>query len=113
MCLEDPYIAIYEYPLHCWQYLSNPSTKPAPPLHSLPQVKCPECRAEHRIPYNGIQSFPANVTLQRFLEAQIEITGEAPDPHTGNHVLFQYRLVIQETSYLHNLDFPLERYSPL
>jgi len=47
------------------------------------QVKCPECRAEHRIPYNGIQGFPANVTLQRFLEAQIEITGETPDPHTG------------------------------
>ena len=47
------------------------------------QVKCPECRAEHRVPYNGIQGFPANVTLQRFLDAHIEITGEAPDPHTG------------------------------
>jgi len=47
------------------------------------QVKCPECRAEHRVPYNGIQGFPANVTLQRFLDAQLEITGEAPDPHTG------------------------------
>ncbi|ROT62087.1 putative RING finger protein nhl-1 [Penaeus vannamei] len=46
-------------------------------------VKCPECRAEHRIPYNGVQGFPSNVTLQRFLEAHIEITGEAPDPHTG------------------------------
>ncbi|KAB7498365.1 RING finger protein nhl-1 [Armadillidium nasatum] len=47
------------------------------------QVKCPECRAEHRIPYNGVQGFPSNVTLQRFLEAHIEITGEAPDPFTG------------------------------
>lgn len=47
------------------------------------QVKCPECRAEHRIPYNGVQGFPSNVTLQRFLEAHIEITGETPDPHTG------------------------------
>ncbi|KAK8739439.1 hypothetical protein OTU49_003636 [Cherax quadricarinatus] len=45
------------------------------------QVKCPECRAEHRIPYNGVQGFPSNVTLQRFLEAHIEITGETPDPH--------------------------------
>merc|ERR1712038_1426593 len=27
------------------------------------QVKCPECRAEHRIPYNGIQGFPTNYTL--------------------------------------------------
>uniref|UniRef100_A0A1B0AGZ7 RING-type domain-containing protein n=1 Tax=Glossina pallidipes TaxID=7398 RepID=A0A1B0AGZ7_GLOPL len=25
------------------------------------QVKCPECRAEHRIPYNGVQAFPTNV----------------------------------------------------
>jgi hypothetical protein len=28
------------------------------------QVKCPECRAEHRIPYNGIEGFPTNYTLQ-------------------------------------------------
>merc|ERR1712080_729549 len=32
------------------------------------QVKCPECRAEHRIPYNGIQGVPTNYTLQKFLE---------------------------------------------
>ncbi|CAH1104282.1 unnamed protein product [Psylliodes chrysocephalus] len=47
------------------------------------QVKCPECRAEHRIPYNGVQGFPTNVTLQRFLELHIEITGELPDPTSG------------------------------
>lgn len=47
------------------------------------QVKCPECRAEHRIPYNGVQAFPTNVTLQRFLELHIEITGELPDPTSG------------------------------
>ena len=39
------------------------------------QVKCPECRAEHRIPYNGIQGFPTNYTLQKFLELHAEITG--------------------------------------
>merc|ERR1712066_915877 len=43
------------------------------------QVKCPECRAEHRIPYNGIQGFPTNYTLTRFLELHSEITGELPD----------------------------------
>jgi len=43
------------------------------------QVKCPECRAEHRIPYNGIQGFPTNYTLQKFLELHSEITGELPD----------------------------------
>lgn len=45
------------------------------------QVKCPECRAEHRIPYNGIQGFPTNFTLQKFLELHAEITGELPDPN--------------------------------
>ncbi|KRT86449.1 zinc finger protein [Oryctes borbonicus] len=47
------------------------------------QVKCPECRAEHRIPYQGVQGFPTSVTLQRFLELHIEITGELPDPNSG------------------------------
>ena len=41
------------------------------------QVKCPECRAEHRIPYNGIEGFPTNVTLQRFLELHADITGKS------------------------------------
>ena len=39
------------------------------------QVKCPECRAEHRIPYNGIQGFPTNYTLTKFLELHADITG--------------------------------------
>jgi hypothetical protein len=50
---------------------------------ALLQVKCPECRAEHRIPYQGVQGYPTNVTLQRFLELHIEITGELPDPTSG------------------------------
>ncbi|KAL1430974.1 hypothetical protein MTO96_014393 [Rhipicephalus appendiculatus] len=44
------------------------------------QIKCPECRAEHRIPYNGVQTFPTNVTLMRFLELHRDITGEEPEP---------------------------------
>ena len=40
------------------------------------QVKCPECRAEHRIPYNGIQGFPTNNTLVKFLDLHAEITGK-------------------------------------
>lgn len=44
------------------------------------QIKCPECRAEHRIPFQGIQSYPTNVTLQRFLELHQSITGEEPEP---------------------------------
>lgn len=54
----------------------------------LVQVKCPECRAEHRIPYQGVQAFPTNVTLQRFLELRMEITGEPPDPTSGNCIKF-------------------------
>lgn len=49
----------------------------------LLQVKCPECRAEHRIPYQGVQGFPTNVTLQRFLELHQSIAGELPDPTAG------------------------------
>lgn len=44
------------------------------------QIKCPECRAEHRIPYQGVQSLPLNVTLIRFLELHARITGEEPEP---------------------------------
>ncbi|XP_073846772.1 tripartite motif containing protein thin isoform X7 [Musca autumnalis] len=62
------------------------------------QVKCPECRAEHRIPYNGVQAFPTNVTLQRFLELHIEITGELPDPTSGQ--IMERCGVCSEKSYL-------------
>lgn len=44
------------------------------------QIKCPECRAEHRIPYQGVSTFPTNVTLGRFLELHCNITGEEPEP---------------------------------
>ena len=44
------------------------------------QIKCPECRAEHRIPYQGVQTFQTNVTLVRFLELHRGITGEEPEP---------------------------------
>ena len=58
-----------------WMTYSLPIT---PFVLCLPtrQVKCPECRAEHRIPYNGIQGFPTNYTLQKFLELHSEITGD-------------------------------------
>ncbi|XP_076327721.1 uncharacterized protein LOC143234321 [Tachypleus tridentatus] len=44
------------------------------------QVKCPECRAEHRIPYQGVEAFPTNVTLTRFLDLHRDVTGEEPEP---------------------------------
>ena len=44
------------------------------------QIKCPVCRAEHRIPLQGIQSYPTNVTLMQFLELHQSISGEEPEP---------------------------------
>lgn len=64
----------------------------------MPQVKCPECRAEHRIPYQGVQAFPTNVTLTRFLELRMEITGEPPDPTTGQ--IMERCNVCSEKAYL-------------
>lgn len=31
-------------------------------------LKCPECRAEHRLPYNGVAGFPNNLTIKSFLD---------------------------------------------
>jgi hypothetical protein len=31
-------------------------------------LRCPECRAEHLVPYYGVDEFPANLTLARLLE---------------------------------------------
>ncbi|CAG7785220.1 unnamed protein product [Allacma fusca] len=62
------------------------------------QVKCPECRAEHRIPYQGVQAFPTNVTLQRFLELHGDITGELPDP-TSNQIMERCQ-ICSEKAYL-------------
>lgn len=65
------------------KFLSRSNTK----LNICMVIICifssPECRAEHRIPYQGVQAFPTNVTLQRFLELRMEITGEPPDPTSG------------------------------
>lgn len=44
------------------------------------QVKCPECSAEHRLPVQGgVQGFPNNVTLARFLELRQQVSGREPD----------------------------------
>ena len=39
------------------------------------QVTCPNCRAEHPLPYNGIQDFLTNYTLGKFLELHAELEG--------------------------------------
>lgn len=43
-------------------------------------MKCPECSSEHRLPLQGgVQGFPNNVTLGRFLELRQQVTGREPD----------------------------------
>lgn len=44
------------------------------------QVKCPECSSEHRVPLKGgVQGFPNNVTLGRFLELRQQVSGIEPE----------------------------------
>lgn len=31
-------------------------------------LKCPECRAEHIVPYRGVSAYPNNLTIQNFLD---------------------------------------------
>lgn len=38
-------------------------------------LKCPECRAEHAIDiYEGVRTFPTNITLTGFLDIHLEAT---------------------------------------
>ncbi|GIX82457.1 RING finger protein nhl-1 [Caerostris extrusa] len=43
-------------------------------------VKCPDCSSEHRLPIKGgVQGFPNNVTLGRFLELRQQVSGVEPE----------------------------------
>ncbi|XP_054714408.1 RING finger protein nhl-1-like [Uloborus diversus] len=46
---------------------------------SRQNIKCPECSAEHRVPGQGVQGFPNNVTLGRFLELRQQVSGHEPE----------------------------------
>ncbi|GMT19746.1 hypothetical protein PFISCL1PPCAC_11043, partial [Pristionchus fissidentatus] len=39
-------------------------------------LKCPECRAEHNIPYDGVKAFQTNYTLTGFLDIHLQATNE-------------------------------------
>uniref|UniRef100_A0A0K0E270 RING-type domain-containing protein n=1 Tax=Strongyloides stercoralis TaxID=6248 RepID=A0A0K0E270_STRER len=43
---------------------------------SIGKLKCPECRAEHNIPYDGAKNLQTNYTLVRFLDIHLEASGE-------------------------------------
>ncbi|PIO69616.1 zinc finger, C3HC4 type [Teladorsagia circumcincta] len=40
-------------------------------------LKCPECRAEHSIPYEGVKAFQSNYTLTGFLEIHLQATPDS------------------------------------
>uniref|UniRef100_A0A914CKS9 RING-type domain-containing protein n=1 Tax=Acrobeloides nanus TaxID=290746 RepID=A0A914CKS9_9BILA len=42
----------------------------------LRNLKCPECRAEHQIPFDGVKSFQTNYTLTGFLDIHLEASDE-------------------------------------
>ncbi|KAI6202580.1 RING-type domain-containing protein [Aphelenchoides besseyi] len=42
-------------------------------------LKCPECRAEHAIPYDGAKGFPTNLTLAGFLDIHLEATNDTSE----------------------------------
>ncbi|KAK0417194.1 hypothetical protein QR680_012872 [Steinernema hermaphroditum] len=39
-------------------------------------LKCPECRAEHAIPYDGVRGFQTNLTLTGFLDIHLQASAE-------------------------------------
>ena len=73
------------------------------------QVKCPECRAEHRVPYNGIQGFPTNVTLQRFIDLHADITGDTAFQNVPSQKIF-YVSFKNILFFLKNILYLLQRY---
>ncbi|VDD90342.1 unnamed protein product [Enterobius vermicularis] len=39
-------------------------------------LKCPECRAEHPLPYDGVKCFQSNYTLMGFLDVHLQATDD-------------------------------------
>lgn len=40
------------------------------------RLKCPECRVQHPVPVNGVDGFPNNITILRFLDLDLERLNE-------------------------------------
>lgn len=58
----------------CLEGLINPITR---------YIKCPECRAEHRVPYEGINGFQNNITIQGFLDLRARNRGRRQEQPGG------------------------------
>lgn len=68
----------------------NPKLLPCQHTYCLPcldnyvdtihhNLKCPECRSEHSIPYEGAKGFPSNLTLTGFLDIHLEATDDSSE----------------------------------
>ncbi|XP_061193966.1 RING finger protein nhl-1-like [Saccostrea echinata] len=49
-------------------------------------LKCPECRAEHIVPYQGVSAYPNNLTIQNFLALRptSDVSDEVVAPASAN-----------------------------
>ncbi|KAL4222418.1 tripartite motif containing 71 [Mactra antiquata] len=48
------------------------------------QIKCPECRQGHRVPYGGVSAFPTNRTILNFLDLPAQARPLPPVPNQTN-----------------------------
>ena len=56
--------------------------------HGNRVIKCPECRAQHIVPYGGANAFPTNITIANFLDLPTQMITpgrESHDDGPGNH----------------------------
>lgn len=74
----------------CLDRYKNPKLLPCQHTYCLPcldnyadtahhNLKCPECRSEHSIPYEGAKGFPTNLTLTGFLDIHLEATDDSSE----------------------------------
>lgn len=49
-------------------------------------LKCPECRAEHIVPYHGVSTYPNNLTIQNFLDLRpnSDVIDDVATPSSAN-----------------------------
>jgi tripartite motif-containing protein 71 len=44
------------------------------------RIRCPECRAVHIVPPQGVEAFPNNITILRFLDLNLASTNRGAPP---------------------------------
>ena len=68
-------------------------------------VKCPECRAEHPMPYDGPKGFQTNYTLMGFLEIHLQ----ASDDNAEELESYIRRYLINRNKVLYVLNIKIQQ----